>query len=49
MRKIIFFNTVGYTEDGERQVQVVEYVCQDFEEFNYMLNCIDEEDILGIE
>ena len=47
-RTITYFNIVIYEEDGTEEYEVVEWKCYNEEEFEYALNCINDEDILSI-
>lgn len=47
-RTIIYFSTVGYEEDGTPDIRVLRWKCFDQEEFEYALECINDEDIITI-
>ena len=47
-RTIIYFSTVGYEEDGTPDIRVLRWKCFDEDEFEYALECINDEDIISI-
>ena len=47
-KTIIYFSTVGYEEDGTPDIRVLRWKCQNEEEFEYALNCINDDDIISI-
>lgn len=49
MVKITYFSIIGYDEDLTEQYQVETIECENGEQLEYYLNCIDENLIIGIE
>ena len=47
-RTITYFSVSGYDEDGTPDIRVLRWKCEDEEEFEYALNCINDEDIISI-
>ena len=49
-RKVItYFSICGYEEDGTPEYKALKWVCEDREEFEYAMKCIDKDDIISID